>query len=357
MGLPTINIEFKKLAQTAIMRSERGILAIIVQDGTKDFTSKTYGAAAEVDSADYTADNYAAIMRAFDAGVYQVVVIRLATSAAATTIAGALEGVSFNWVCAVSNKTGFQDGLATAVKNLNRQDRRIRKAKALVFGVEAPDDMHVVNVANTTVTLKGQTSALAMHLYLPRLAGILAACPMTEAVTYKELGDLDDIAEVSGLDTAIDAGKLCLFKDDDTIRIARGVNSLTTTSTDVTEDMKKITVVEGMDMIQEDIARSFKANYQGKVKNNANNQALFVAEVFAYFRELVKETIIDMSETDTVEIDIDAMRVAWANAGTSVADLTDAQVKKNTFRSSVFVKASCTVLDAMEDLKMTVSLG
>ena len=34
MGLPVISVEFKKLAATALTRSVRGILAVVIQDTT-----------------------------------------------------------------------------------------------------------------------------------------------------------------------------------------------------------------------------------------------------------------------------------------------------------------------------------
>lgn len=356
MGLPIINIEFKALAQSANNRAQRGIMAIVVQDATDTtFDTKTYSRASEVDSSDWTEANYNDILRAFEADPYQVIVIRLGTSDAASKVAGAISQISANWFC--SNVADYQSALSTAVKNINASNARARRPKALVYNVSAPNDPHVVNVANATVTLKGAESTTDMVNYLPRLAGILASCPLTASVTYYEMDDLEDIAEVANVDTAIDGGKLCLFKDDENIRIARGVTSLTTVGTDQTEGMKKITVVEGMDIIQEDIIKTFKANYLGRVKNTADNQALLVSEIIAYFKELEQETIISMDENDTVEIDVDAMRTAWTDAGVDVTELTDAQVKKKTFRAKVFVKASCTVLDAMEDLVMVVTLG
>ena len=356
MGLPVINLEFKKLAQTVDTRAERGILAIVVQDATvTTFDQKVYTDVSEVDSSDWTAANYKSICAAFLANPFKVIVIRLGTSAAASTVAAALENVNFNWVC--TNVSSYQSALSTAVINMNTANTRARRPKALVAGVSNPNNPHVVNVANTTVTLKGESTTTAIDAYLPRLGGLLAACPLTESVTYKPLDDLDDIAEVSNIDTAIDNGSFCLFKDDDAIRVARGVNSLKTLTDDQTEDMKKITVIEGMDIMQEDIIKTFKANYLGRVKNTADNQALLVSEILAYFKELELETIIQMDEDDTVEIDVQAMRDAWTDAGVDVSDLTDAQMKKKTFRAKVFVKASCTVLDAMEDLVMVVTLG
>ena len=62
---------------------------------------------------------------------------------------------------------------ADYVKEVNTS-RRVRKAKALVYQVEA-DDIHVVSACNPTVTIAGESAATPMVEYLPRLAGLLAA--------------------------------------------------------------------------------------------------------------------------------------------------------------------------------------
>ena len=264
-----------------------------------------------------------------------------------------LDKLSPNWLCAVPE--ALQSGVASYVKGVNTT-RRIRKVKALVTGQEDVDDIHVVNVANTAVTIRGDSSPTDMAAYLPRIGGVLAACPMNESVTYKALEDL--AAEpVEDVDESIDAGNLVLFADDDAVRIARGVNTLQTLTEDLTEDMKKIAVVEAMDLIQEDIIRTFKAYYLGKWKNTADNQALFVSDILTYLTSLSEQDVISRDDPITVEIDVDAMRAAWAEAGTDTSNLSDAQVKKKTYRSSVFGKAQAHILDAMEDLKMIFTMA
>jgi len=180
---------------------------------------------------------------------------------------------------------------------------------------------------------------------------------MDQSVTYAVLDDLTGVEPVADLDAAIDGGSLCLFQDDDVIRIARGVNTLQTITGDLTEDMKKITVVEAMDLIQEDIIRTFKTYYLGKKKNTADNQALFVSDISTYLQTLAEEDVIDRESGISVSVDVAAMRAAWEGAGTSTAELSDAQVKKKTFRSQVFVAAQAHVLDAMEDMKMVFTMG
>ncbi len=354
MGLPVISVEFKKLATTAVTRSTRGILAVILQDDTSTFDYKIYTTLEDVTETEYTADNYAALARAFLAGPYQVIAVRVGTTKTLDDATKTLDTLAWNWVCAVP--TTFQAGLVTYVKGLNTP-RRIRKAKALVAAQATADDMHIVSVANSKVTIKGEDEETDIALYLPRIAGVLAACPMDESVTYKPLDDLASVSPVEDIDDAIDDGNLCLFVDDDAIRIARGVNTLQTLTGDYTEEMKKIAVVEAMDLIQEDIIRTFKNYYLGKKKNTADNQALFVTDILTYLNGLAEQDVLSRDEAITVEIDVAAMRAAWEAAGVSTAELSDAQVKKKTYRSQVFVAARAHVLDAMEDLKMIFTMG
>ena len=72
---------------------------------------------------------------------------------------------------------------------------------------------------------------------------------------------------------------------------------------------------------------------------------------------LAEEDVIDRESGISVAVDVAAMRVAWEGAGTSTAELSDAQGKKKTFRSQVFVAAQAHVLDAMEDMKMVFTMG
>lgn len=355
MGLPTIDVTFKKLATTAVTRSTRGILAIIVQDETvTTFASKTYAALSEVSSSDYTAENYAAISRAFTASPYKVIVVRVAPADTIDAATSILDTLTYNWVCAVPS--AFQSGLVTYIKGKNAASGA-RKMKALVSGVADADDMHIVNVPNTTVTLTGAEATMGINLYLPRLASILAACPLTRSVTYWELDDLDAVSVIPDVSASIDGGNLVLFKDDDTIRIARGVNTLKTVSGNLTDDMKKITVVEGMDLIVEDIVITYKNSYLGMYKNKYDNQALLISAILAYFATLERQDVLDPDYDNTCGVDIAAQKAAWEAAGTDTSEWTDAEAKKKTFKSNVYLSGTVRVLDAMEDLKFAISLA
>lgn len=353
MGLPMIDVIFKTLAQTAVTRSQRGVLAVVVQDGTGTFDSKGYSVASEVDKSEYTAGNYAAIQRAFAAGPYKVIVVRVAEDGDMKAAATVLDKLMVNWICAVPQT--FQEGVVSYAKAYN-ETHKGHKVKALVCGQTAVDDMHVVNVPNTDVTAADGTK-INMADYLPRLGGVLAACPMTEAVTYYGLTDLSAVAEVEDPGKSVDDGNMALFNDEGTIRIARGVTTLQTiTNGKTSEDMKKITVVEGLDLIQEDITNTFKTRYVGKFKNKADNQALFVSAVLSYFRALEKEDVLDEEFGNTAAVDVEAQKAAWEADGTDTSAWDDATAKKRTYKSKVFLAGDAKILDAMEDLTFNITL-
>lgn len=213
-GLPTTKIEFKSPVSTATPRAERGVLAIVVQDGTGSFNYKEYAVATDVDASDYTAANYAIIMRAFEAAPYKVIVVRIAAAGTIANATAILDNLSYDWLC--SPASGLQSGLVTYVKAQNTP-ARARRIKLVATGAGSADDMHIVNVANTNVKLVGESSTTDTVAYLPRIAGILAACPLNQSVTSYELTDLADVAAVSNLDTSISSGNLCLYRDDSTI--------------------------------------------------------------------------------------------------------------------------------------------
>lgn len=353
MGLPTIDFIFKTKAATAISRSARGVLAIVVQDTTKTFSHKTYGTLLDVEASDYAADNYAAIARAFTAAPYKVIVVRIGADEDMDDAKAILATLTYNWICTPSST--LQAGLASYVKAFNTASKA-HKIKAVVCGVSAADDEHITNVPNTSVTLTDGT-ALDIALYMPRLGGILAACPMTESVTYRELTDLSAVSAVSDLDGSIDAGNMPLFQDDNVFRIARGVNTLTTLTGGKTADMKKITVVEGMDMMREDIITTFKTGYLGKYKNKADNQSLFISSVIGYFKNLAREDVLDPEYANTAGVDVDAQKAAWETVGTDTSGWDDAAAKKRTFKSSMYLSADVKILDAIEDLKFVVNMA
>lgn len=379
MGLPTIEVTFKQLAVSAIKRSERGIAAVIINDDTLSttaITKKTYRSSMDLSSKDYTTDNLKILERCFLVAVNKVVVISLPTKGEFKDALNVLDKIKYNYVC--TTIAGSQQALASYVVDYNATTRgSMKHTVAIVFDATTADSKYVINVKNATVT-EIQTASdgtksdvsVPMNEYLPRLCAILANLPMNRSCTSYVLEDLSDCADVATDDTDLDAwinkGYLCLYVDNDEVKIARGVNSLTTfTSTD-TEDMSHIIIVESMNLITEDIATTFKNSYIGKYKNYLSNQQLFIDAVDAYFQQLESEEILDPDYTGNTDagttgneayIDIEAQRNAWLSVGkTAAKDWTDDKVKSMAYKTTIFLAATVKILDAIEDLKFVITM-
>jgi hypothetical protein len=139
------------------------------------------------------------------------------------------------------------------------------------------------------------------------------------------------------------------------VKIARGVNSLTTTTTSKGADFKKIKIVEGHDLVQEDITRTFNDNYVGKVNNSYDNQVLFITAVNAYFKGLEGD-VLDPAADNKIGIDVYAQRLAWESIGTDTTEWDDQKVKETSFQSTVFISGPLKFLDAMEDLDFKIAV-
>ena len=83
MGLPEILIEFKQRAETAVQRSENGIVAMILKDDTKtgdEFTSYAYSTAADIDNTHWSVTSQKYLSSVFESAPNRVLIERVATS-------------------------------------------------------------------------------------------------------------------------------------------------------------------------------------------------------------------------------------------------------------------------------------
>ena len=98
------------------------------------------------------------------------------------------------------------------------------------------------------------------------------------------------------------------------IKIGRGVNSLTTLSGEKTGDMQKIKIVEGMDLYQDDIRNTFTDSYVGKYVNDYDHKQMFVAAVQAYQVELAGD-VLDAGYGNTAAVDAEARKSTCRRKG------------------------------------------
>ncbi len=259
-----------------------------------------------------------------------------------------------NWLCCPTIKTDKQEqAVATWVK-----DQRVAKNKVkVVLPEQDADSEGIVNYATASATV-GEKKYTA-DKFCSRIAGLIAGTPATEATTFSVLPEVSEctIMERSAMDAAIEAGKFVLYYDGEKVKVARGVNSLTTTSPDKADPWKKIKVVEVMDMISDDLKILVEDYYIGKFVNIYDNKCLLLIAIKSYMEELFRGGLLDSYEVD---LDVEAIRdYLVEHKGMKREDveaMKDEEVKKQYTDEKVFMKASVTIADVMEDINLRVEV-
>ena len=384
IGLPNVQVIFKGLANTVVVRSSRGVACLILKDNTglevlasktkkeksteedikvmsvieQDKIVKEYKGFTEVESAEYTTENYKIIEDVFLTDIAKLFVIKIPNEKTFDDIKPFINR-EINWIAYIGETQEEQKKLADFVKLENKT--RTKRLKAICYNLQEAeaDDMHIVNFVNESVT-KADGTSLVGYKYLGRLLGVLAGCGMDMSVTYTILSDLKGVKEIGdteAINEAIGKGKFVLINDDDGVRIARGVNSLQTNDKEHTEDMKYITIVEAMDLMYEDIVNTFKQVYLGQFKNSYDNQVLFMSAINSYFRDLAKEGILDPNYNNTTFVDVEKQREIWiSNGKVEAQNWSDIEVKNNTFRTNVYLQSNVKFLNDMDDLLFIVNM-
>lgn len=350
MGLPQIDINFTSLAVSAIQRSQRGIVALILRDDTAATLLHEYKSITEVSTNDWTEENLKYIKGAFLGIPSKVIVARGTTTDENYNLQlESLESRKWNWLAV----PGIETGDTTVISTWIITQRENGKTFKAVLPNRSADHEAIVNF--TTSGIKVGEKSYDSSQYTARIAGLLAGLSLDRSATYYELTEVEDITEHQEPDEAINEGQLVLIKSNDKIKIGRAVNSLTSTTSTKSSLFKKIKIVEGMDLIKEDIASTFNDEYVGRVINNYDNQVLFITAVNAYLKGLAG-TVLDGAYDNRVNVDVEAQRAAWEEIGTDTSDWDDDKVREMSFQSNVYLNGSFKFLDAMEDLTMEITL-
>ena len=215
-----------------------------------------------------------------------------------------------------------------------------------------------------TINGESTTQEYTPEQCTPRIAGLLAGTDLTISATYAPLTDYDDTSRLNKEErnAAVGAGKLIAIWDGEKVKLDRAVTSFVTTTGTKGDSFKKIKLVECMDMIKTDIRSTIQDSYIGKYANSYDNKCLLITAINGYFKTLVAEGII---ESGSAEIDIAAQRTYLETIGKNVtvngstkkpADLSDDEVKVANTGSHVFLRATVTLIDAIEDVDMVINV-
>lgn len=308
-GMPKVLITFKTKSTTAIARSARGIVVMILKNETTD-VMKLYKISdiTDIPSTGLTDKNIDLIKKCLLGTPLRILVYTIPNDTVAEStvnqsyVLKQISNIKWNYICAPTASGSEHEDLASWIKTQRNNNKKT--FKAVVANTEA-DDKGVINfctgnikvpnpdyvegaaetpaaiigealIGDSTVasndTVKPYTIYTATE-YTARIAGILAGLSLDRSATYYQLTEVESVETYEDIDSLIDKGQLLLIDEGegDGVKIARACNSLTTFTTDVGQDFRFIKIVECIDMITDDIRDTFKSDYVGKVINDYNH--------------------------------------------------------------------------------------
>lgn len=261
------------------------------------------------------------------------------------------ENTKFNWMALPEvEEDGKTQEIAAWIKSMRTENRHMVKA---VLPNTSADCEGIVNV--TSSLFDGDGNEIPPDAACPRIAGLIAGTPMTISCTYAPLADYADCDRMNRgeLDEAVDRGEFVFLWDGEKVKVCRGVNSLVTTTDTKGESFKKIKAVEIMDMIHEDIRITAQDSYVGKYANSYDNKCLLVTAVNTYFAGLVRDGLLD---SGSCGISVEAQRLYLQSRGENVDEMPDDEIRRANTGSHVFLEAGISILDAMEDIHLEISI-
>ena len=351
LGLPSVNIVFKQEGITAIERGERGIVALVLKD------TKALGGHTVYDITDCPQElseaNRRYVIDALIGNTNAPLRVELFVLGAEGEVVEALnyfENTKFDYICSPSFTTQDNTEVSTWVKAL--RDNEGAMVKAVLANTEA-DHEGIINFATDNIVTEHKTYTTVE--FTPRIAGLIAGTSLKIATTYANIPEIISVPYEKKNATAekVGEGKLVIFKQSGEYRIARGVNSLTTTSEVKGEAFQKIKLVDIMDLMTNDIRQTCHKNYIGKYANSYDNKCILMTAIEGYLDQLVMDGLIERDSVK-VEIDMEAQKAYLKSIGVDISEMREQEIKEYNTRDKVFIAIKCKILDAIEEINLRV---
>lgn len=166
------------------------------------------------------------------------------------------------------------------------QDVAISNSKSRAFNHEA---VHNVTVGGVLGGRAYSSAEIA-----PYVAGLIAGQKLSESITYHvtPFEDVTNRLSNSEVIASLQSGSLVLVNDGEKVIIEQGINTLTSLKEGQNNQWKKTRAIRVMDAISDDMLKSARDGYIGKVTNNADGQASLIAACKQYMEKLANEGII-----------------------------------------------------------------
>lgn len=360
--MPNVIVAFNELGITSITRAKHGAIAIVLPsdpaiDGVTMYSQEDIPEGAK----EYSVEQIKLAMKGYVLAPRKITAYSVDTAAESaeidyTNILKKLTRTKFDWLVVPGISDKGAETIADWIKAQRTQKDRGFKA---VLPNQKADTEGVVNF--TTKTIKTADKTYKTADYCSRIAGIIAGTPDTISCTYAPLPELVEVETYTDeeMDQKVANGELFLFSDGEKVKIARGVNSLTTTVQGKGEDFQKIKLVSLMDVIKQDITDTAKESYIGKYANSYDNRCLLITAIQGYFDTLEAAGLLEKDQ-NTVDIDLVAVK-NWResnglNTKAELAGMKDQEIKQLNIHDNVFLTAHISMLDAIESIALNINV-
>lgn len=354
LGLPNFSMVFSGKAVSAIERSARGVVACILKDDTEGGREATiYKRVDEIDFENWSEKNYSYLKLVFAGAPSGVIVIRQAPGVEGYGAAlRKLKDMKWNYICIPELETAEVATVAAWIKQCRGDEKKTYKA---VLPHCRGDHEGIINFTTEDITsaITGQKHSAAE--YCARIAGVLAGLSLARGSTYFVLDDVSEAAVPDDPDDRINNGELVLIFDGRKYKIGRGINSLVTFTSEKTEDVRFIKIVEGMDLYMDDIRETYEENYVGRIINDYDGKQMLVSAIGAYHKGLLGN-VLDRSYDNAVAVDVEAQRTYLEGKGIDTSGMDDITIAKANTGTRIFLKSNVKFVNAMEDLTMGVNM-
>lgn len=387
LGMPSVNIAFIEAGIEAIKRSQRGIVALLLEEDAETVTKlltdhtaadgKTTIKAIKNPFVVYTTDDIpdelsddnkdyiTKTLIGYVKAPYRVKVYMMnkvteeSANASADKFADALKTLAtdrWDYLAIPTIATAQCESVATWLKT-NRENKG-KRSKVVLPGYAA-DYEGVINFSNTKIVTASKTYTGAQ--YTPRIAGLIAGTPLTISATYAPLSEVIDCDRYTAdeNDEKVNNGEFFVWFDGEKFKMSRAMNSLVTTTQSKLEAYQTIKSVDIMDAIYDDIKKTAQDSYIGKYTNDYDNKQLLISAIMGYFKELEDGRLLQKDYSE-VDINVEKVKNYQLQHGLytkeELADMDDLTIKKLDTKKQVLLTAKIKILDAMEDIDLPINI-
>lgn len=387
LGMPSVNIAFIEAGIEAIQRSQRGIVALLLEEDadtvTKLLTDHT-GSDGKItikaiknpftvyttddipdELSDDNKDYITKALIGYVKSPYRVKVYLMdkitdeTNNASADKFADALKTLAtdrWDYLAIPTIATAQCESVATWLKT-NRENKG-KRSKVVLPGYAA-DYEGVINFSNTKIVTASKTYTGSQ--YTPRIAGLIAGTPLTISATYAPLSEVIDCDRYTEdeNDEKVNNGEFFIWYDGEKFKMSRAMNSLVTTTQGKLEAYQTIKSVDIMDAIYDDIKKTAQDSYIGKYTNDYDNKQLLISAIMGYFKELEDGRLLQKDYSE-VDINVEKVKTYQLEHGLytkeELADMDDLAIKKLDTKKQVLLTAKVKILDAMEDIDLPINI-